>query len=177
MKKLFIIFFSFILFFSSCKKVDKTVSFDVSYQTDFIIDASIPLHTETTLNVDPVSTNISDVLDSKDSSVDLINQMKLTKIKLTITNPATQNFDFLSDSELYLKASGLPNIRIAWKNNMTNNLGNSIELILLSDDIKSYLKEDNVTFSLKIIKDEVTTQDVNIQADIFIKVEADLLGK
>ena len=176
MKNSGIIFIVFLLLLSSCKKVDKTIDFDLNYQTNFVVNKSIPIQTLTNITSDPVATHINDILDSKNSSLDLVNKIKLTKVKLTIIDPANENFDFLSDVDLYLEASGLPKIRIAWKNQMVNNLGSTIELILLSDDLQSYFKKDDVTLELDVNKDEMTSQNITIKTEVFLEAEADLLG-
>jgi len=174
MKKILTLTILFSLLFS-CEKLDQLTQFNLSYDLEFDIDSGIPAGTSIQINDLELPIDVSD-FDANNTTKDLLEEVKIETIELRILKPETANFDFLSDVDLYIAAEGLPKIRLAWKNDIPNGVGQVLTLDVLSDDLSEYLKKDAIQISADFITDEELTDPVTIQIHLVYFVDAKILG-
>jgi len=178
MKKILILSILF-LGLSACEKIDRFTQFSIDYSTSF--DMPVDTITQTPLDLGTFTLGSdNDIFSEYETSKDLIDKATLKNIKLSINNTnntSTQNFDFLTDLEIYLLADDLPTLRVAWKNDMQNSGENSFELDHLSDNLADYFKKDKVKIKILAKTDEVLSQPVTIDVKLSVYLNAQLLGK
>jgi len=165
---------------SACEKIDKFTQFSVDYSTAF--DMPIDATTQTPLELGTFTLGSdSDIFSEYDTSKDLIDKATLKNIELSINNntnnSSAQNFDFLTDLEIYLLADDLPTLRVAWKNDMQNTGDKNFELEHLSDNLADYFKKDKVKIKIMAKTDEVLSQPVTVDVKLSVYIDAQLLGK
>jgi hypothetical protein len=166
------------LFFTQgCKKLDKYTKFNMSYTEQVIIPASTGLNLPFNLLTPDVTSNSESTFASNDTRKDLVEEIKLTHMDLSIQKPSDGNFSFLKSISIYIKAEGLAETRIAWKNSISANPGNSIVLDVSGDDLKEYLKKDTYTLRLNTTMDETITSDYTINVHSNFYVDAKVLGQ
>lgn len=121
-------------------------------------------------------TNSEFEFSSNDTRKDLIEEIRLTTLTLTVTSPTNSDFSFLSSIEVFISADGLAEERIAWNNDVPSNAGNPLQLATTAADLKEYIKKDNFTLRLNTVTDEFLTQDHSIAIHAVFFVDAELLG-
>ncbi len=172
-----ILFFGLLLIsLFACEKLEKYAQFSVQAKTTFEVPADADVQTPIVL--DSQSLNLDQqVFEDFNTSTSLINKATIKDIKLKIINPQNANFNFLTDVELYIKTDNLPEIRIAWLNNIRNSNTQSLNLEHLPDNLSEYLKSEQVKINLVLLNDEVLTQPVQVEVNASFNIKAEVLGK
>ncbi len=162
----------------SCKKLDKLTQFDLDYTTNVTIKAAtiVSVNTPFSFNTPPVTTNSESQLEVNDSRKDLVEQIKVKKLKMKITSPPGQTFDFLKSIKIYINAEGLDEKLIAWKTDMGDDGATEIELETSDDNLKEYILKDSFTLRTETVTDQLITQDTDIEIDAVFWVDAKILG-
>ncbi len=174
MKKILIISLLFLMF-TGCEKIEKLTQFSLDYTTSFTVTAD--LDTQTPINLQDVVVNIDDKrFDDYDTSKELIEEATIKTIELKLDANQTTTFDFLTDIDLYIEADGLPKVRIAWQNNMTDTGAQTVVLKNLSDNLAEYFKKDSIKISAVILTDQVLTQDVTFDVKLSFYINAAKVG-
>ena len=95
---------------------------------------------------------------------------------MTIESPENGNFNFLKEIYVYINADGIEEIEIANTVIHDNTNSNVIELDVLGQELKAYLKEDNFNLRIKTITDETISETHTILVDTKFRVDAKILG-
>lgn len=163
--------------FNQCKLLDKLTQFDVKYSTDYTIAATLGIGLLPDIATPPITTNSSQVFTNNNTRSDLLEKVLLKKLKLTITSPSDKKFDFLSSAEIFLSADGLPTIKVAGIDSIDDaTVGNSIDLIPTTLDLKEYLKKSEIRLTVSTTTDKIVTSDVEVRIDATFFVDAKILG-
>ncbi len=164
--------------FGSCSKLDKLTQFDLDYSTSVTIKSAtiVNLNTPFSFYTPPVTTNSESELEVNDSRKDLVEAIKVKELKMKITSPPEQTFDFLKSIKIYINAEGLDEKLIAWKDNMTDDGATEIDLETSDDNLKDYILKDSFTLRTETVTDQVLTQDTEIEIDAVFWVDAKILG-
>lgn len=111
-----------------------------------------------------------------DTRKDLIEEIRLNSLTLNLDSPNNADFSFLESISVYMNAQDLPEVEIAWKDNVPEDAGSQISLNVSNQDFKEYIKKDEFILRVNTITDEILTSDhkINIASDFFI--DAKILG-
>lgn len=177
MKKYFLLLlplFLGLVFLLSCKKIKDLLRFDIDYSTEFTIPGNQNILTNLIAIFSPeVSANTEETFKKEGTSVNLVKEIRIKRVKLTITNPAGQTFQFLKSITVYIaKADGSEAKKIAYKDVPTT-VGNTLDLdVDNSILLDAYIKADKFK-----IKTEYTIRDTNpdtkVKTDLTFNVLAD----
>jgi hypothetical protein len=110
------------------------------------------------------------------TSADLVKEIKLEELEVTILRPGDVTFSFLDFIEVYIADEDGENEQlIAEKRNIPNSVGVFIKLNTTGAELDEYIKAESFQILLKYNLDEVLTEDVDV--DIFQRysVKADPL--
>lgn len=165
-----ITFLSLSLF--SCNVVDKLLTFTISNQTSFKISTGFPLNLATEIITPDVTTNSSSEFKNNNTKSDLVKDVKLKELKLTITDPSDKTFTFLKSIRLYISTDGTDEIELAYSDDI-NATSNSIELACTSQKLDKYIKAPSYKIRTKAVIKETITKDVTVKCDMKYKVTAD----
>ena len=148
---------------SACKKVsDKLEEF-----TTLRINSSTQLSSPPAIPVDYLFSFVTPPTQNPNSSTNLlINRATLEKVTLTLTNPDGQTFRFVKSIRFFLQADGLPEVEVANRLNINDNIGSTLELDVTGVELKQYIKKDTFRLRTELVTDEVTTQKVDVKADL-----------
>jgi hypothetical protein len=170
--------FSILLIFSTaCKKVDKLTQFHIEYNESVTIPSSMGIDLPFDVFTPDVQTNSESTFEVNDTRKDLIEEILLTQLDLSLSSPSSSDFSFLKSIEIYISASGLSEIKIAWKEDIPNNVGKYIELETSTKDLKDYIKKDEFKLRLNTITDELLASDHEIDIHTDFYVDAKILGQ
>jgi hypothetical protein len=170
--------FAGMVLFSSCDKIDKLTQFNLKYDTEVTIKSATIVNINTPFNfyTPAVKTNSESELEVNDSRKDLVEDIKVKELKMTIKAPEGQTFDFLKSIKIFIKAEGLEEKMIAWKTDMTDDGSTTITLETADDNLKDYILEDSFQLRTETVTDQLITQDTQIGINAVFWVDARILG-
>ena len=162
----------FALFIISCSVVDKLLTFTVSNQTTFKIASGFPLNLATEIITPDVTTNSSAEFQNNNTKADLVKDVKLTELKLTITDPTDKTFSFLKSIHLYISTDANDEIELAYLDDI-NSTTNTLNLICTSQKLDKYIKASSYKIRAKAVIKESVTKDITVKSEMKFKVTAD----
>ncbi len=158
--------------FTGCKKLG--VNFTINNQTNFRVESSSPINLPFEMGTPDVTTNSSQQFGNNNTAANLIKEIKLEELKLSITNPSTKTFSFLKSIEIYISTNSNDEILLASLSNISST-AQSINLTTTTQDLSSYVKASSYKLRTSAVTKETVTQAIDIRADIKFKVKAGLL--
>jgi hypothetical protein len=177
MKKHFALFLLISISLFGCKKLDKFTKFNLEYNESVSIPATLGVNLPFNIYTPDVSSNSEASFSANNTRKDLIEEIKLTQLDLTITSPTNGNFNFLKTIEVYISADGLSELKIASKENIPNTMLTNLALDISNVDLKEYLKKDKFKLRLYTTKDQAVTNDYQINVHSKFFVDAKILGQ
>ncbi|MFV5698067.1 hypothetical protein ACM55H_06820 [Flavobacterium sp. ZT3R17] len=162
----------FALFIVSCSVVDKLLTFTVSNETSFKIASGFPLNLATEIITPDVTTNSSAEFQNNNTKADLVKDVKLTELKLTITDPTDKTFSFLKSIHLYISTDTNDEIELAYLDDI-NSTVNTLNLICTSQKLDKYIKASSYKIRAKAVIKESVTKDITVKSEMKFKVTAD----
>lgn len=166
-----------ILIFNSCEKLDKLTQFDIDYETSFTIPGTIGIGLPIDIITPEVQTNSKQEFSGNNTKQELVEEIILKKMKLTITSPTESDFSFLNGIIIYLNAPGLEETKVAWKDPIPESAGNSFDLETSNADLKEYIFHDQFELRVKSKTDEVIDEDHEVKVNTVFRVDAKVLGQ
>lgn len=179
MKRMKIIYTGFllaaVLLAPSCGKLDKLIQFNLTYNVKVVIPSSTGINLPFDVLTPEVETNSEASFKANDTRKDLIEEILLEELILTIDAPAGEDFSFLKNATVYIKAKGLDELEVA---TITDVKENSSELKLQpsSLNIAPYIKAEEFSLRLKAVTDELMSKDYTINIYSNFWVHAKLLN-
>lgn len=161
--------------FTSCD-LDQYTQFDMDFYSSVTVPASSGINLPFNLFTPDVTTNSEATFGSNNTNKDLLEEVKLTKMTMNITSPNDQRFDFLKEIHIYIDADGLSEVEIAFKENIPETIGTTLELDVNGNDIQEYLKKDKFKLRVETVTDEFVSDDVQIEVYSKFNVNALILG-
>jgi hypothetical protein len=161
---------------SSCDKIDKLTQFQMAYNASVVIPSSTGINLPFNLFTPEIESNAESTFSVNNTRKDLIQEIKLTKLDLSITSPSNGNFKFLKSITIFISAEGLSEIEIANKNDIPDNVGAFLSLDTKDVDLKEYIKKDQFKLRLNTITDEIIASDHHIDVHSSYFVNAKILG-
>ena len=160
-----------IIFTVSCKKL---LTFEISDSTTTTIKNQLPFDTPLNIPTPDVTTNSESEFEQNDTKVELVKEIILKRLALTITSPDGKTFSFLKSIEIYISADGEDETKIAWNNDVQSN-AESIELETTTAALDKYVKKDKYKLRTTVVTRETLFEDVDIKIDFTFQVTADPL--
>ncbi len=136
------------VFMGGCLSKYTSVNFD--YTTEGSIQTTALTTTGTqTFGETVLTSGLKDELEKNNTSLDLLDELKLKSATITIDNDSTANFDNVEMIELWLSADGQPEVMIASKNPVADGT-NTIKLDVNStENLATYIKANAFTYKVK----------------------------
>jgi len=148
---------------TSCKKVNKLVQFNLDYKTEITVPASAGVNLPFNLFTPNVETNSEASFKANDTRKDLVDEIMLTELKMTIKSPQDGDFSFLESAKVFITAADVEEKEIATTNSVPENIGSVLLLETLGADLAPYLKADRFTLKVRTITDELLSEDYKIE--------------
>ncbi len=158
----------------SCNKIDELLTFSVTNQASFTVNSGFLVNSPLEIPTPDVTTNSSSNFSNNNTRADLVKDVKLQELKLTITNPTDKTFSFLKSVHIYISTNANDEVELAYADNIVST-ANTINLTCTPQRLDAYLKADSYKLRTKVTTKETLTQDVTINADMRFSVVADPL--
>ena len=175
MKKLILLSVSLTIF-AACKDLEKLTEFDMNYSSSVTIKKSTGLDLPVTLFTPDMETNAESEFAVNDTRKDMVEEIVLTGLDMTITSPSGQTFSFLKSIEVYIDAEDLPEVQVAYQSNVSESAGNKLSLETTGQDLKAYIIKDKFNLRVETVTDEALSRDTDIKIDSRFFVNARVLG-
>ena len=161
---------------NSCKKIDQFTQFSMDFNNEIVIPSSTGISLPINLLTPELETNSESTFEVNDTRKDLIEEIRLTSLILTLNAPNNADFSFLESISVYMNAQDLPEVEIAWEDDVPVNAGNQISLNVSNEDFKEYIKKDEFSLRVNTITDEILTSDHQIDIASSFFIDAKILG-
>lgn len=171
-----IIYVLLLVSFFGCKKIDKLTQFNMAYDESIVIKSSTGINLPFNVLTPDVETNSESTFELNDTRKDLIEEIRLKKLTLSISSPANADFSFLKSISIFISAEGQKEEKIAWLLDVPAD-AQTIDLILTGIDLKEYLKAPKIALRLNTETDELLTSDYTIDIHSVFYVDAKILGQ
>jgi hypothetical protein len=83
---------------------------------------------------------------------------------------------FLKSVTIYVRAEGLPEVKIASKEQVPDNVGGTLDLDIVTADLTEYFKKDKYQLKVAVTTDEVVKEDYQVNAHANFRIKASLLN-
>ena len=176
MNKRIILFLLLPLLFMQCKRLSEFTKFDMEYDETVVIPSTIGINLPFNIYTPPVNSKSESEFEFNDTRKDLIEEITLTTLELTITSPESGDFRFLRSIEIYLAADSLEEILVAWKDNIPSDIDKFLELETSSADLQEYIKKDAFKLRVETKTDQIIESDHEVQIHSVFFVDARILG-
>jgi hypothetical protein len=160
---------------SGCRKLDRLTVFTMPYSTTVTIPATSAINLPFNILTPEITTNSQQTFESNNTRKDLVEEIFLRKLHLTITDPTNGNFNFLNSINIYISSPNVSETRIAWKDNIPENNANSLQLEATAADLQSYIAADKFTLRVNTVTDQLINTDYTVKLDADFEVNAKLI--
>lgn len=168
----FLLIITVVLF--GCK--NKLTQFNLDENFQATIPASSPIDLPFTVNTPEQTTNSEAEFESNDTRKDKIEQIVLEELTITITSPQGEDFSFLNSLELYLSSTVHSEEKVAFLNDISDDIGSEITCDIVGQDLQKFVKDDKIKIRLVTVTDEVITQDIDVNIYTNFFVDAKLIN-
>jgi len=166
----------FLVIFSSCKKVEELVTFDITKSEKFTIQATgVSLPTDSILApLTSVPTNTTTEFKNNRSETKYAKDVKLTKLNFEINSPPSATFNFLKSIEIYISSPGIAEKLIAYNRDVPRGV-KSFELTTIPDKLDDYIKAETYSLRVKAVVRETVPVDTQVTSNMIFRVTAKIL--
>ncbi|HEX8015337.1 MAG TPA: hypothetical protein VF465_08890 [Flavobacterium sp.] len=162
------------LFLTSCDVVDDLLTFSISNEASIKIESTSPINLPSEFITPEVTTNSSSEFDNNKTKASLVKDVKISSLKLAISDPSDKTFTFLKSIHLYISTTESNEIELAYQDNIST-AANAIDLICTDKRLDEYIKADSYKIRTKVTLKETLTKDVTVKANMKFRVTADPL--
>jgi len=159
---------------SGCEALNSLTKFRMDYDKEFMIPAGVPADIPYDVPSPYFPTNSAQFFEDNNTSPDLVESCKLEQMYAVITSPAGEDFSFVQTISIYLGAKQLPEIKVAYKENV--NATDTLFLETGNDELKQYILQDSIRLRVQLLTDEETQQELNTKVHGRFLVDAKILG-
>ena len=165
-----------IMGFLGCEAIDELTKFDINFEQSITIPPNTIINTPFDIITPDIETNSESTFDSNNTSKDLIEEVRLKTLDLNITSPTDGDFTFLKSIDIYISAEGLPEIKVALKDEVPESVGSTLSLDVIGDDLQEYVKKDKFKIRLNTVFDKTINTEHTIDLKAIFFVDAKILG-
>ncbi len=160
----------------SCNAIKKLGQFYINYNTQAVFPANVPVNLPVNVSTPDIQTNSEETFQNNNTRKDLIQSIKLNQVTLNITSPQGETFSFLKDVSVYISSDSLPEVEIAYKQNIPANTGDTLMLDVTDTELQNYIKASKIKLRVSGTTGQLVTQDVNVNVNTRFFVQANLLA-
>ena len=164
--------FVVVLLLLGCEEVENLLTFSINDHTTFRIASTTPLNLPLEIPTPEVTTNSQQEYENNNTHADLVKDVKLEQLKLTITDPATKTFSFLKTIRIYISSSQQNEIELASLEDISAATG-TLVLIPTKEKLDTYVRAASYSLRTEVITDETLTESIDVLVDLRFRVTAD----
>lgn len=161
----------FLVAATACDIVEELLTFYIEEEETIVVRSNFPLGL---VALDPitVTTNSNETFKNNKTRADLVRNVSLQKLGLTISEPAGENFDFLNSIEIYISSDGNGEDKLAYLENIPKGL-TQLNLTTTNAKLDKHIKAEKYTLRTAAKLSKSVQRDILIDAAMRFKVTAD----
>ncbi|AHJ99613.1 hypothetical protein [Hymenobacter swuensis] len=163
-----------VAFLSSCDKIADLLTFYIEDSQSVKIASNFPIGQVVPLTPISVPTRSDEKFKNENTSANLVKDVKLDRLTLTITDPNAENFDFLQSISIYISTNSNDRILLASLDNVPTGVS-TLQLTPTKEKLDTYVKASSYTLSTEARIRKPISRDITIRTDSRFKVTADPL--
>lgn len=163
-----------LVLFSNCKKLEELTKFNISFNSEVTIPANSIINLPFDIFTPDITTNYQEQFSANKTRTDLVSEIKMDAVNITVKAPAGQNLDFLKSINIFIAAEGLDEKEIAFINDVPDGL-TALSLECVSDNIKDYITKDKIKLRVKTVTDKTVSQNTELDVQTKFWVQAKIL--
>lgn len=178
MKFTFFIFITAFLFFTSCniqEKIDKITTFSINNSVEFTVPSSSGINLPIDIGTPEINSSSQQSFENNNTRADLVENVSLNELTLTITNPNDRTFSFIKSLEIYISNDSEGSTLLAEYQNIPEDIGNTLEMETTGANLDEYIKEDTYDLQYEVVIRESVNSDTDIRSDMVFEVRAKTL--
>ena len=174
-------FFSLIitfLLFSGCdiqESIDNITTFNITNSAEFTIPSSSGVNLPIDIASPDVNTSSQQSFENNNTRADLVEEVSLNELTLTITSPNDRTFSFLKSLEIYISNDSEGSTLLAEIQDIPENVGDELQLETTGTNLIEYLKEDSYDLQFEAVTRETVNSDTDIRSEMVFEVKASTL--
>jgi hypothetical protein len=119
-----------------------------------------------------IKTSSGHSFENNNTKAQLVKEIKLDKLELTIPDPTGMTFSFLKSINIYISGNGLPELLLASQDNVSPDAGKTLTLKTTNEKLDSYIKMSSYSLRYEVVTDETFPEDITIKAEPVYTVTA-----
>lgn len=176
MKKQISILILLVIIIYGCDEISKLTHFNQEYDQTVEIPAIAGIDVPLEIKTPNIESNSESSFSVNNTHKNLIENVELTEMIMTVSTPSDGDFSFIKSIYIYISAENLDQIKIAWKEDISDTIGNILELETSDTDLQNYIKKDSFDLKFTTITDEIISTDYSIDIHSVFFVDAKILG-
>ena len=157
----------------ACNKLGQLLKFEISNTENITIPATTLLSVPVISPV-PVTINSEESFGNNKTKASLVRDVVLKKLALTITDPASENFNFLKSIRIYIGTDQSDKVLLASLDDIPMNIS-TIELISNNSKLDKFIKAESYTLYTEVSLRSTIGNELTVRADSKFQVTADPL--
>lgn len=157
----------------SCKKIQELLTFSIANDCNITINSTSPVNLPFNITSPDVKTNSSQEFENNKTQANLVKDVRLKSLQLTITNPITQSFSFLKSIHIYISSASSSEIELASLDNIPAT-ATTIILTPTQAKLDNYIKASSYNLRTEVVTREILTQNVDIKIQSKFYITANL---
>lgn len=171
-----------IVVLGACKKADEAIDklTQFTFETDYVVKVpATPIVSAVPVDlVTPeIATHSEETFSANKTRADLVEHIELTKLELQVKTPEGGNLQFLKSVSIYARAEGLPEVKVAYKDVVPDDVGATLSLDVTGVDLTEYFKKTKYQLRITVTSDQVVSEDYGVNAHGVFFVDAKVLGQ
>lgn len=170
-----------LILFSACTKLAQTLDqlthITLNYEATYTLPATDSVYNNLELKADSIETNIQSRLAANNTSRELIEGMTVKEIKIFIDSPMSQQFDPLTDAEVFISGNHLTEAKVAYVNGISDDINQTLEMQIEGTELKPYLIQDYFNSRVVLKTDQMIPQNTKIRCEMKFTLDAKVLGQ
>ncbi|WP_375578787.1 hypothetical protein ABWH96_17435 [Marivirga tractuosa] len=178
MKTTFFLIITGLLIISSCnlqEKIDDITTFNIRNSAEFTIPSSSVINLPIDIGTPDVNTSSEQSFENNNTRADLVENVNLSELTLSITNPNDRTFSFVKSIEIYISNDSEGATLIAEIQDIPEDVGNELEMETTGASLDEYIKEDRYDLQFEVVTRETVNSDTDLKADMVFEVRAKTL--
>ena len=147
----------------------------MQYDESIVIPSSTGINLPFNIITPDIETDSKSSFEVENTNKDLIEKINLSRFQLIITSPNNGDFKFLNSISAFISADNLPEVKMAWKDSISENIGNTLLLDISNTDLKEYIIKDKINLRLNTVTDEILSSDYQIDIHLEFFIDAKIL--
>ena len=159
---------------AGCEKLNQLFTFNINTQANIEVPASTIINTPFNIATPAINTNSTQEFQKNQTSANLIKEVVLDEMKLTISSPQGKTFSFMKSIHIYISTDDNAEVELAYLDNIPQN-ADSLIMVTTKENLDKIIKASSFKLRTSIETRETISESTNIQMNMRFKVSASVL--